>query len=165
MRKKDQAMWETHRLGNTKLFRLFIYCNIQLFFNMPVRARASKNGWGLAQTDPWTVYSLMLINLTSSSVVLARLGLKAVGKAQLFVASAFQNWSLSPAHRLGPAQAQAWLRPRPVWNLSGDFHACTKKNQVTSFGWQRHDNIYICIFNSFSYIYMNLKSLLPCFTI
>ena len=99
------------------------------------------------------------------SVVPAQLSLKAVGKAWLFAALAFQNWSLSCAHRLGPAQARPRLRPCPVGNLSGDFHARTKKNQVTSFGWQRCDNIYICIFNSFSYIYMNLKSLLPCFTI
>ena len=35
------------------------------------------------------------------SVVLAWLGLKAISKAQLFAASAFQNWSLSHAHRLG----------------------------------------------------------------
>ena len=101
----------------------------------------------------------------AASVVPARLGLKAVGKAQLFTASAFQNWSLSRAHRLGPAQARPRLRPQPVGNLSGDFYARTKKNQVTSSGWQRHDNIYICIFNSFSYIYMNLKNLLLCFTI
>ena len=45
--------------------------------------------------------------LSADSVVPARLGLKAVGKAQLFAASAFQNWSLSHAHRLGPAQAAA----------------------------------------------------------
>ena len=62
------------------------------------------------------------------SVVPARLGLKAVGKARLFAASAFQNWSLSRAHRLRPAEARPRLRPRPVGNLSGDFHAQKKKS-------------------------------------
>ena len=107
----------------------------------------------------------------SASVVPARLGLKAVGKARLFAASAFQNWSLSRAHRLGPAQARPRLRlglgsGRGLWEICQvTFTHAQKKNQVTSFGWQRRDNIYICIFNSFSYIYMNLKSFLPCFTI
>ena len=63
------------------------------------------------------------------SVVPARLSLKAIGKARLFTASAFQNWSLSRAHRLWPAQA----RPRPVGNLSGDFHAQKKKKSSHQF--------------------------------
>ena len=61
------------------------------------------------------------------SVVPAWLGLKAVSKAWLFMALAFQNWSLSCAYRLGPAQAWPRLRPQPVGNLSGDFYAQKKK--------------------------------------
>ena len=49
---------------------------------------------------------------------------------------------------------------RDLWEICQvTFMHAQKKNQVTSFGCQQRDNIYICIFNSFSYIYMNLKSL------
>ena len=77
----------------------------------------------------------------------AWLGLKAIGKAGLFVDSAFQNWSLSRAHRLGPAQATACGK-------SVRWLSCTKKKKSShQFKWQWCDHIYICIFNSFLYIY------------
>ena len=41
--------------------------------------------------------------------------------------------SASHAHRLGLAQAQAWLRPWPVGNLSGDFHIPKKKKSSHQF--------------------------------
>ena len=63
------------------------------------------------------------------SVVPARLGLKAISKAQLFMALAFQNWSLSHAHRLSLGSGCGLWGKK---NLSGDFHAQKKKDQVTS---------------------------------
>ena len=102
----------------------------------------------------------------TASVVLAQLSLKAVGKAQLFMALAFQNWSLSHAHRLSLGSGCGLWGKK---NLSGDFHAQKKKDQVTSlkdndmiifiYAYLTHFHTFIWILKA-SFLVLQYKSIL-----
>ena len=105
-----------------------------------------KRSWASIEVLFWRKWLKQEV-ISTNSVVPAQLGLKAVGKAWLFAALAFQNWSLSCAQRLSLSSGHG------LWGICHvTFMHAQKKNQVTSFGWQQCDNIYICIFNSFIWI-------------